>query len=32
VRELGGGEETDVRHRLDEAVDNLLQRIRKESK
>lgn len=28
VRELGGSEETDVRHRLDEAADNLLQRMK----
>jgi len=28
VRELGGGEETDVRRRLDEAANKLLQRMR----
>jgi hypothetical protein len=27
VRELGGGEETDVRNRLNEAADQLLKRI-----
>jgi hypothetical protein len=29
IRELGGGEETDVRHRLDQAAKNLLDRMRK---
>jgi hypothetical protein len=28
VRELGGGEETDVRNRLNEAADQLLKRIK----
>ena len=29
IRELGGGEETDVRNRLDQAAKNLLDRTRK---
>ena len=29
IRELGGGEETDVRQRLDQAAKNLLDRMRK---
>jgi hypothetical protein len=29
IRELGGGEETDVRHRLDQAAKTLLDRMRK---
>ena len=29
IRELDGGEETDVRHRIDQAAQNLLDRMRK---